>query len=82
MKQSIEFKHKKQILAQLAISHTNFYKKIRDGKFPKPVKIGKRSVWPSHEVNQMCEAWLAGHDDIAIKQLVSEIEKNRKIVTA
>nr|WP_281722646.1 AlpA family phage regulatory protein [Nitrosomonas nitrosa] len=80
--QSIEFKPKKQILAQLAISHTNFYKKIREGKFPRPIKIGKRSLWPSHEVDAMCAAWIAGHDDTAIKQLVAEIEKKRKIVTA
>lgn len=78
----IEFKPKKQILAQLAISHTNFYGKIRSGLFPKPVKLGKRSMWPSNEVDQMCAAWISGCDDATIRKLVAEIEKNRKNVNA
>lgn len=36
---------------------TSIYNKMRDGTFPKPVKIGERAVgWLEHEI----EAWIAG----------------------
>lgn len=44
----------KQIAAQLSVSRPTVYTLMRDHDFPKPIKIGSRSLWYEHEV----EAWV------------------------
>ena len=45
-----------EVQARTALSSTTIYRKMREGSFPEPLKIGARAVrWPESEV----EAWLA-----------------------
>lgn len=75
---SIKFLRKRAVLQQIASSHTKFYSRIKENLFVKPIKIGKSSVWPEHEVNMLCKAMIAGFSDDQLKQLVNRIEADRK----
>lgn len=41
----------KETMALAQTSRTTMYKQIKEGKFPKPVKIGKKSLWIKSEIN-------------------------------
>lgn len=44
------------VMAATAISKPTIYSLIRAGKFPKPAKVGRASVWPQADI----DAWIAG----------------------
>lgn len=45
-----------EVVALTSLSRTTIYRKMRDGSFPEPLKIGDRAVrWRELEI----EAWLA-----------------------
>lgn len=59
-------------------SHASIYNAIRAGTFTKPVPIGERSVgWPSHEVQALVNARIAGQSDEQIKALVNRLHAKR-----
>ena len=47
---------REEVETRCGIARTTIYRKMREGSFPEPLKIGARAVrWPSSEI----EAWLA-----------------------
>ena len=45
-----------EVRARTGLARATIYRKMRDGSFPEPLKIGVRAVrWPESEI----EAWLA-----------------------
>ena len=46
----------------IKFSDTHIWRLIRDGDFPKPVKIGNRNHWVETEIDQYIEAKLAERD--------------------
>ena len=45
-----------EVLIRTGLARTTIYRKMRDGSFPEPLKIGVRAVrWPESEI----KAWLA-----------------------
>ena len=45
-----------EVRTRTALARSTIYRKMRDGTFPEPLKIGVRAVrWPESEI----EAWLA-----------------------
>lgn len=44
-----------QIETLIGLNRTRVYKWLREGLFPQPIKLGKTSRWPRHEI----EKWLA-----------------------
>lgn len=57
---------------------STIYAHIHDGLFPKAVRIGQRSVgWPSHEVDAVIHARIAGDSDAAIRCLVERLHADR-----
>ena len=45
-----------EVLTRTALTRSTIYRKMREGSFPEPLKIGVRAVrWPESEI----EAWLA-----------------------
>jgi prophage regulatory protein len=59
-------------------SHASIYNAIRAGLFTKPVPIGERAVgWPSHEVQAINAARIAGKSGDEIKELVSRLHIKR-----
>jgi len=59
-------------------SNSGIYQKVRDGLFPRPVRIGQRAVgWPDYEVRAICNARIAGKSDAEIRALVIELHARR-----
>ena len=59
-------------------SHASIYNAIKAGLFSKPVQIGQRSVgWPSHEVQAINAARIAGKSEAEIRELVTRLHAKR-----
>ena len=53
---SIRLLTRRQVEQACGLSRSSIYRKMREGTFPEPIKIGARAVrWPAHEL----EEWLA-----------------------
>jgi prophage regulatory protein len=59
-------------------SHASIYTAIKAGLFTSGVAIGQRSKgWPSHEVQQINAARIAGKSDADIRELVQRLHAKR-----
>lgn len=62
------------------LSRSTLYLRISQGLWPKPVSLGGRAVgWPANEIEAVNAARIAGKADQEIRELVTELENNRKI---
>ena len=53
-----------QVLEILPISKSTWWKGIRDGRFPKPVKLTERtSAWSCAEIDALCDQFVASGVD-------------------
>ena len=43
------------VKSRVGISGATIYRKMADGTFPKPAKVGARSLWPSPQIDE----WIA-----------------------
>jgi len=50
-----KFLNFKQVSDRVSLSRSPLYRRIREGKFPKPVKLGGMSRWVESEI----DAWMA-----------------------
>lgn len=67
------------VLRRTGDSKSTHYKKIEEGLFTKPVKIGPRaSAWPDSEITALINARIAGKTDQEIRHLVKKLETVRK----
>jgi len=54
------------------------YADIRDGRFPRSVKLGPRAAgWPADEVTAVMQARIAGRSDAEIQALVERLHRAR-----
>lgn len=68
------------VSTETGASRSTIYLRIQQGLWPKPVKLGPRSVgWPANEVAAMNNARIAGLTDDEIRTLVIKLEVARKI---
>lgn len=64
-------------------SRSTLYLRIQQGLFPRPVKLGQRSVgWPASEIEAINAARIAGLNDDKIRALVIRLESDRKSTQA
>lgn len=67
------------VKAETGTSRSTIYLRIQQGLWPKPVKLGPRSVgWPVNEVAALNAARIAGLEDGEIRSLVTKLEAARK----
>ncbi|GJI89794.1 helix-turn-helix transcriptional regulator [Duganella hordei] len=67
------------VKAESGSSRSTIYLRIQQGLWPKPVKLGPRSIgWPSSEVAAINAARIAGMPDDEIRALVVRLELARK----
>jgi prophage regulatory protein len=67
------------VKAECGSSRSTIYLRIQQGLWPKPVKLGPRSIgWPSSEVAAINSARIAGMADDEIRALVVRLEHARK----
>ncbi|WP_419606562.1 helix-turn-helix transcriptional regulator [Thiolapillus sp.] len=50
IKPSIQWLTTKETMTLAQTSRTTMYKQIKEGKFPQPIKIGKKSLWIENEI--------------------------------
>lgn len=71
------------VKSETGASRSTIYLRIQQGLWPKPVKLGPRSVaWPASEVAALNAARIAGMADIEIRALVAKLEAARKSATS
>ena len=58
-------------------SNSGFYEDINDELMTPPIKCGRSSRWPLHEVEAIVRARIAGWDDDRIRQLVRQLVAQR-----
>lgn len=69
----------KPVLNITGDSQSGLYAKMADGTFPRPVRIGLRSVgWPAGDVAAINAARIAGKSDAEIRALVAKLHAARK----
>jgi prophage regulatory protein len=67
------------VKAESGASRSTIYLRIQQGLWPKPVRLGPRSVgWPASEVAAINAARIAGQTDDEIRVLVVKLEAARK----
>ena len=67
------------VKAESGASRSTIYLRIQQGLWPKPVRLGPRSVgWPASEVAAINIARIAGMTDDEIRNLVVKLEAARK----
>jgi prophage regulatory protein len=65
-------------IGRMGRSRSSIYKDIARGVFPKPIKLGPRSIgWPEIEVDAIVNARIAGLEEDEIRGLVELLEKGR-----
>ena len=51
-----------QVCRRVGVGPTKIYDLIRKGRFPRPVKIGNMSRWPTRKVDAWVEAQIAASE--------------------
>lgn len=70
------------VKAETGASRSTIYLRIQQGLWPRPVRLGPRSVgWPASEIAAINAARIAGQSDDAIRALVAKLEAIRKAVS-
>ena len=68
-----------EVCARTGLSRSTTYKRIDDSLFPLQVKLGVRAAgWPSHEVDAVVRAMIAGASADEMRKLVARLEAERK----
>jgi len=49
-----------RVLAQVGIGHTEVYEEMKDGSFPRAIKVGRRSLWLESEIDAWIDAAVSG----------------------
>jgi prophage regulatory protein len=67
------------LLARRGDSRSNAYRDIADGLWTQPIKLGPRySAWPTHEVEALIAARIAGASHDEIRALVRSLMIQRR----
>jgi predicted DNA-binding transcriptional regulator AlpA len=70
---------RQQVEALTGFKRNALWERIADGLFVKPVHIGSENVarWPSHEIEAINRAWIAGLTPDQVRALVVKLESER-----
>lgn len=69
----------REAIKKTGLSKSTFYEKVKEGVFPKPIKIGKTSLWIEEEIDTVLRAYAAGMPETQIKRIVKRLEQQRKM---
>ncbi len=77
MKPSYRLVRLAESMARTGLGRSAFYAAISDGILTKPVKLGRASAWPEHELNAVVAAMIRGESDDAMRDLVQRLHAER-----
>ncbi|MBI5780740.1 MAG: AlpA family phage regulatory protein [Rhodocyclales bacterium] len=70
------------VLAATGLTRSTLYFHIKQRLMTSPVKLGERaSAWPAHEIEAINKARIAGLPDDQIRELVAQLEQQRRLVS-
>jgi predicted DNA-binding transcriptional regulator AlpA len=75
---NLEFLRLPTVLERTAKSRSVFFREVGAGLYTPPVKIGRNSFWPRHEINTLMAAEMNGATQEQMKRLVLELLAQRK----
>lgn len=79
MKYQSRILRKSDVLALTNLSKSTLYNRIKDRLMPPPISLGARAVgFIAYEIEAVIQAMIAEQTPDQIKQLVSELIKQRK----
>lgn len=55
----------KKVLAKVPFSKSHLHVLMREGNFPKPIKIGRNSFWKESDVDQWIDEKIKEHEEVA-----------------
>jgi prophage regulatory protein len=61
----------------MGLKTTAIYAEINDGVLSPPIKLGRTSLWPEHEIVAVVAARIAGHTDEEVRKLVTDLVAER-----
>lgn len=65
MERTLEIKRRPAVEAKTGLSRSTIYEKIKNGTFPKPIKLGPRAVgWLETEIDAWLEERLAERGEL------------------
>ncbi len=68
-----------QVEHETGFARSTIYLRIQQGLWPRPVRLGPRSVgWPADEIAALNAARIAGQSDDQVRQLVLKLEARRR----
>lgn len=68
-----------ELTAATSLAKQTLYTQMRRGLFPRPVKLGRASAWPSDAVNAVIAARIAGKSDDEIRAIVADLQRQRAV---
>lgn len=66
------------VQARLCEGKTRLYRSLHEGIVTPPIRVGNRSAWPAHEIDQLVAARIAGFDPDQQRGLVANLVEQRK----
>lgn len=66
-----------EVLNALGIRKSTLYLRINERLFPTPIKLGRHSLWPVLEVQQIINAHISSKSDLEIKEIVDRMIETR-----
>jgi prophage regulatory protein len=75
---NLEFLRLPAVLERRAKSRSVFFREVQSGVCTPPVKIGRNTFWPRHEINALMAAEMNGATPEQMKRLVLELVDQRK----
>lgn len=73
MSNTVPFLLVQEVGARFRKSRSATYSAIEHGLLPRPIKIGKRAVWPASEIDTVVRARIAGRSEAEIRTLVKKL---------
>lgn len=70
------------VIERTGLSRASVYLHKNRGLLPAPVKIGVSSAWPDYEIAAINAARIAGKSDDEIRELVTNLERQRTVAAS
>ena len=72
----------KDVIQKTGLARATIYYRVKENLFPEPVKLGRISLWPEHEIDIVINEIVSGASDERLKRVVNRLMMDRKVRSA
>jgi prophage regulatory protein len=65
------FIDQKQVLQRTRMSRSYLYVEMKSGRFPRPVKLGRKNVWPESQI----DSWICSKAEASRQKTASDLKR-------